>query len=88
MIKWFIILVLFCVPNVASDIGAELLADYSDQIIAYRMYHSHLEMEWILTAQESEIIGKEIYRLCTIMKTDDLASCDAVVNQYNRILSD
>ena len=86
MIKWFIILVLFCVPNVASDIGAELLADYSDQIVAYRMYHSHLEMEWTLTAQESEIIGKEIYRLCTMMGVDWTDECNVLVDKYNRIL--
>lgn len=87
MVQWFIILAVFFISNTWSN-SSELLSDYSDQIVAYRIYHSHLEMEWVLTAQESEIIGKEIYRICTILWTPDLASCDAVVNQYNRILSD
>lgn len=62
-------------------------ADLADEIVGYRMFHSHLAMEWKLTEQWSEIIGKEIYRICTIMNLPCAFMCEIGVRNRSRILS-
>ena len=68
----FILIVLFLllfawIPAFADKFDPERQADLADEIIGYRMLHTHLDMDWLLIEQLSEIIGKEIYRLCTMM---------------------
>lgn len=88
----FILIVLFLllfawIPAFADKFDPERQADLADEIIGYRMLHTHLDMDWLLTEQLSEIIGKEIYRLCTMMNLPSLMMCNIGVRNWNRILA-
>lgn len=82
-----VIWLLFVVASHVHGFDAERQADLADEIVGYRIMHSHLLMEWVLTEELSEIIGKEIYRLCTMMWLPSLMMCNIGVRNWNRILA-
>lgn len=85
LLLWVAVIFLVC-SCARADFDPVRQADLADEIIGYRMLHSHIEMEGLMTEQRSEIIGKEIYRLCTMMNLPSLFMCNIGVRNWNRIL--
>lgn len=85
MKKLFLAVVFVLSLSVCNGFDASKQIEYANEIVGYQMFHTHLEMDWILTAQMSEIIGKEIYRLCTMMNTPARRICKIAVRNWTTI---
>lgn len=83
---WILVIMLVSCAEASENFDPIRQADLADGIVGYRMFHTHLEIGGTLTAELSEIIGKEIYRLCTMMNLPTKMMCDIGVRNWTRIL--